>query len=178
MNGWNSFKFELISVRKKWFQLKENLSRNKLKPDINGTEWLLKQICGVNNIDEYPIITSIVKTAFITLASSAWPERGGSSIKRTEANKSSTLKSDAHNALIMISINGPKCGTLEALYLIKQASVSFGEHKKLYKKAPAVKQKEAFTQTLVSRTQTEILHVEPESQIDRDERLDAITTSN
>ena len=119
MNGWNSFKFELISVRKKWFQLKENLSRNKLKPDINGTEWLLKQICGVSNIDEYPIITSIVKTAFITLVSSAWPERGGSSIKRTEANKSSTLKSDFHNALIMISINGPKCGTPEALYLIK-----------------------------------------------------------
>ena len=36
MNEWNNFKFELISVRKKWFQLKENLY--ELKLDINATE--------------------------------------------------------------------------------------------------------------------------------------------
>ena len=44
MNEWDSFRFELISTRKKWLQLKENLSQNKLKPDINATECLLKQI--------------------------------------------------------------------------------------------------------------------------------------
>ena len=44
MNEWDSFRFELISMRKKWLQLKENLSQNKLKPDINATECLLKQI--------------------------------------------------------------------------------------------------------------------------------------
>ena len=44
MNEWDSFRFELNSTRKKWLQLKENLSQNKLKPDINATECLLKQI--------------------------------------------------------------------------------------------------------------------------------------
>ena len=65
MNKRDSFKFELISVRKKSYQLKENLSWNKLKPDINATEWLLKQICGANKINEYPIVTSIAKIALI-----------------------------------------------------------------------------------------------------------------
>ena len=34
--------FGLISWRKKWFQLEKNLSRNKLKPDINATKGFLK----------------------------------------------------------------------------------------------------------------------------------------
>ena len=139
---------------------------------------MLKQICGDNNFDEYPIINSIAKIAFIITVSNAWPERGGSTIKRIKTNKKSALKSDALNALIMTSINGPKCGTPGALYLIKQASISFGEQTKRCKKAPAVKEKETSTQTLVSRTQTEILHAEPEFQIDTDEYFDAITTSD
>ena len=116
-------------MRKKWFQLNKNLSRNKLNPDINATEWLYKQICGASNINEFPIITSIVKFEFITPVSYAWPERGGNTIKRIKNNKRSTLKSDALNALIMILIKGPKCGTPEAIYLIKQASISLEEHK-------------------------------------------------
>ena len=46
--------------------------------------------------------------------------------------------------------------------------MSLGEGKKQYKKAPAVQEKE---------TQTEILYVKSESQIDTDKRLDAIITS-
>ena len=41
-NEWNSFKFELISLRKKWFHLKKNLSRNKLKPNISAAKGFLK----------------------------------------------------------------------------------------------------------------------------------------
>ena len=62
VNEWNSFKFELISMRKKWFQLKENMSRNRLKP-----HWLLKQICGTNKINVCTIITCIAKVAYIIL---------------------------------------------------------------------------------------------------------------
>ena len=141
MNEWDSFEFELISVRKKWFQLKENLSRNKLKPDINATEWFLKQICMANKIDEYPIITSIAEIAFIIRGSNAWPEQIGSAIKRIKINKRSTLKSDALNALIMISTNDPKCETPEASYLIKQTSILFGEHKNDTKKHRQYKEK-------------------------------------
>ena len=49
---------------------------------------------------------------------------------------------------------------------------------KRYKKAPAVQEKETSTQTLVSGTQTEILHAKSESQINIDERLDPIITSD
>ena len=42
------------------------------------------------------------------------------------------------------------------------------ENIKRYKKAPAVQEKEAFTDYLVSGTQTEILHVKSEPQIDTD----------
>ena len=86
MNEWDSFRFELISMRKKWLQLKENLSQNKLKPDINATECLLKQIWSANSIDEYPTVISIGKIAFITTDSNAWPERGRSAIKRIKTN--------------------------------------------------------------------------------------------
>ena len=86
MNEWDSFRFELISMRKKWLQLKENLSQNKLKPDINATECLLKQIWSANSIDEYSIVISIGKIAFITTDSNAWPERGCSAIKRIKTN--------------------------------------------------------------------------------------------
>ena len=58
-------------MRKKWFRLKKNLSRNKLKPDISAAEWLLKQRYGANNIAECQIITSTAKIAFITPVSNA-----------------------------------------------------------------------------------------------------------
>ena len=38
---WDRFKFGLMSLRKKWFQSKKNLSRNKLKPDINVAKGFL-----------------------------------------------------------------------------------------------------------------------------------------
>ena len=39
---WDNFKFEFVAMRKKWFALKENLARNKLKPKYTATEWALK----------------------------------------------------------------------------------------------------------------------------------------
>ena len=95
-----------------------------------------------------------------------------------KTNKSNTLKSDALNALIMVSMSGPKCGISKVSYLIRQTSMLFGKGKKRYKKEPDVQEKAAFTETLVSRTQTEILHVESESQIDTEKHLDATITSS
>ena len=87
-----------------------------------------------DKIDEYPIITSIAEIAFIIRGSNAWPEQIGSAIKRIKINKRSTLKSDALNALIIILINGPKCGTTGASYLIKQTLRSLGERKRVMQK--------------------------------------------
>ena len=84
------------------------------------------------------------------------------------------MKNDARNALIIFLINVLKCRRVEASYLIKQASKSFGE----CKKNTCRTKKEVFTQILVLGTQTKILHVESESQIDTDKRLGVITTSD
>ena len=46
-------------------QLKENLSHNNLKQRSTATEWALKQICASVNCDEFPIICSLAKIAYI-----------------------------------------------------------------------------------------------------------------
>ena len=61
--------------------------------------------------------------------------------------------------------------------MIKQASISFGESKNNTKMFLHYKKKETFTQTLVSVTPTEILHVKLEFQKYTNKGVDAITTS-
>ena len=124
LEEWQSFKFDILSLRKKWISLKENLSHNNLKQQSTTTEWALKQICTSVNCDEFPIICSLAKIAYIIPVSNAWPERGGSPIKRIKTNKRSTMKNDALNALLMISLNGPKPGTPHAAALLKRVAKS------------------------------------------------------
>ena len=100
---------------------------------------------------------------------------GGSAIKRIKSNKRSTLESDALNAFFLISMNGPKSGKPEELKMIKQISESICELKR-QKNAPMVRKIETCTQTTVTCTQTQI-YFESESQIEIEERLDAIIIS-
>ena len=92
------------------------------------------------------MISSISKIAYIIPVGNAWPEIGESAIKRIKTNKYSTMKNDALNALLMISINGPKSGTLEEEQLIVRSAKKYGERRR-YKKAPTVGQTEMGTQT-------------------------------
>ena len=140
---------------------------------LSNGSW--NKFVGPTTLMEYSIINSIAKFSYIIPVTSVWPVRVGSAIKRIKINKRSTLKSDALNALIIILIDGPKCGTTGASYLIKQTLRSFGERKRVIQKLFCIIKKETFTQTSVLVTQTEILHVESESQTNK--RLD-ITTSN
>ena len=138
---WDNFKFDLLSLRRKWIVLKENLAANKLKLQYTATEWALKQICtSTVDIGDYPIISSIAKIAYIIPVSNAWPERGGSAIKRIKTHNRSTMKDEALNALLMISLNGPEPGTPDAKSLIRRVAIKYAE-KKRYKKAPVMKHK-------------------------------------
>ena len=83
---------------------------------------------GPTALIEHSIITSIAKFSYIIPVTSVWL---GSAIKWIKINKRNTLKS---NALIIISINGPKCGTTGASYLIKQTLRSFGECNRVMQK--------------------------------------------
>ena len=62
--------------------------------------------------------------------------------------------------------------------MIKQTSLSLDEGKTRYRKAPVVQEKETLTQTLLSWSQTKILNVESDSQIDSGKRVHAIITSD
>ena len=86
---------------------------------------------GPTALIEHSIITSIAKFSYIIPVTSVWPVRVGSAIKWIKINKRNTLKS---NALIIILINGPKCGTTGASYLIKQTLRSFGECNRVMQK--------------------------------------------
>lgn len=59
--------------------------------------------------------------------------------------------------------------------MIKQAAKAYG--KEIYKKAPMAWEKEACTQTVVTGTETQI-YVKSESQVETEERFDAIITSD
>ena len=155
-------------MREKWVSLKENLASYNLKQQHTSTEWALKQIGATINCEEYSIISSFAKIAYIIPVSNAWPERSG--IKRIKTNKRSTLKNDTLNALLMISLNGPQIGTLEAKKLMKHTARIYGERKQ-YKKAPSIKQKEQDTQTDSKHTQV-TLCVEPEFMENAEEYLD------
>ena len=116
-----------MPTRKKWVSLKENLTKSNLKQQYTSTEWALKQICPTINCEEYPIISSFAKIAYIIPVSNAWPERSGRAIKRIKTNKRSTLKNNALNALLMLSLNGPQIGEIEAKELIKHTARIYGE---------------------------------------------------
>ena len=171
MEVWEIFKFDLLSTRKKWVSLKENLTKNNLKQQYTSTEWALKQICPTINCEEYPTISSFAKITYIIPVSNAWPERSGSAIKRIKKNKRSTLKNNALNALLMLSLNGPQIGEIEAKELIKHTARIYGERQQ-YKKVASIKQREQETD---SKHTYVILCVESEFMENVEECLDVIT---
>ena len=61
-------------------------SQNKLKKEYRAIDWTLKRSCGSIIIDHYPIITSILKIAYIISVTKILPERDGSAIHRIKTN--------------------------------------------------------------------------------------------
>ena len=73
----DSFKFELIELKKKWNSFKDNIKSNKLKLKCTATEWGLRTILrDFGETSEYPLIAEIARVALITPVSNAWPEHG------------------------------------------------------------------------------------------------------
>ena len=78
----DSFKFELIKLKKKWNSFKDNIKSNKLKLICTATEWGLTTIVrDFGEASEYPLVAEIVRVALITPVSNAWPEHGASAAK-------------------------------------------------------------------------------------------------
>ena len=75
----------------------------------------------------------------------------------------------------MISMKDLKFEYLLSSKMIKQAAKAYGEEG--CKKVPIAREKEAWTQTMVTGTRIQI-YVKLDSQVETDERFDAIIVSN
>ena len=82
----DSFKFELIKLNKKWSSFKDNIRSNKLKLNCTATEWGLRTIVrDFGETSEYPLIAEVAQVALTTPVSNAWPERGASTVKQIKS---------------------------------------------------------------------------------------------
>ena len=123
---WGSFKYELVELKKKWSYFQDQVKANKMKVKCTPTEWALRQVLTkFQGDDEFCHITSIVKTAIVTPVSNAWPERGGSAIKRIKSRSRSSMKNDMLSALLIISINGPDVHSQDADKLVCKVAQRF-----------------------------------------------------
>lgn len=93
LSQWKSFKFDLIELRKKWLNFKEQVALSKLKLKQTATKWTLRQVlCQFR--EEFGHIMTIAKTALVAPVLNAWPERGGSAMKRIKTRSRNQMKND------------------------------------------------------------------------------------
>ena len=88
----------------------------------------------LNGFQRRGITTDLLDGKAGVNCASAWPERGGSAIKRIKTRNRSSMKNDLLNALSMISIIGPASNTTAVNILITQVCLEF-QDKKSQKKA-------------------------------------------
>ena len=101
---WNDFKYEMATLKKKWFSFKSQLKSNKTELKSTSAEWSLKQIVKkYAEMDEFKEIAFLAQMFLIIPVTNAWPERGASAVKRVKSCTRSTMKNDLLNALLNIS---------------------------------------------------------------------------
>ena len=117
----DSFKFELIELKKKWNSFKDNIKSNKLKLKCTATEWGLRTILrDFGETSEYPLIAEIARVALITPVSNAWPERGASAVKRIKSRIRSKMRNDVLRSPLFITLNGSDLDTPGLAELIRK----------------------------------------------------------
>ena len=105
----DSFKFELIELKKKWNSFKDNIKSNKLKLKCTATEWGFRTILrDFGETSEYPLIVEI---ALITPVSNAWPKRGASAVKRIKSCIRSKMPNNVLRSPLFINLNGSDLDT-------------------------------------------------------------------
>ena len=67
--------------------------------------------------------------SLIVPVTNAWPEHGGSAVKRVKSRTRSTMKNDLLNALPNISINHPAYNSKKGKQLLSEAAVKFESSK-------------------------------------------------
>ena len=123
---WHDFKYEMVQMRSKWEDYKTRMTENKFELKQSSTEWALQNTVNIYKDDqEFGKVAQLAKIACITLVTNAWPERDASAFKRIKSRTRSAMRNDLLNALLQISISGPKMHNSHVDKLIKKASLKF-----------------------------------------------------
>ena len=88
------------------------------------TEWLLERMLSLWSTYQhfFPGMLRIAEVSLSLPVSNAWPERGASAIKRIRMRMRSRIKDDNMlEALMQISIDGPKVKELECTGVVKES---------------------------------------------------------
>ena len=74
---WEDFRYDLVQVKKKWHEFKDNIISNNMRLKVSPTEWTLKRLMRDRSSIEYPLVKDLIQIAMVTPVSNAWPEGGG-----------------------------------------------------------------------------------------------------
>ncbi|CAB4023114.1 zinc finger 862-like, partial [Paramuricea clavata] len=169
LEQWKDMKYELLQLKTKWLQFKDNVESNNMKIKFSPTEWVLRKIVKDYQHDEqFALVYRVAKVALVTPVTNAWPERGASAVKRIKTRSRSSMKSDLLNALLMISINGPPLKTKEYQELMEEVAVRNAneKHRMCPRSFISVVQKKS----LSSSTQT--VDIDELSEIEEAQKID------
>ena len=97
--------------------------------DETQTEVLLKKLVHTKLL--FPFLSLFAEAILSLPISNAWPECGGSAIKRTKTTLRSRLSNKMLESLLQISINGPEICMEECDQLIREAVKLWLDKKKM-----------------------------------------------
>lgn len=152
--------------------MREDISSEIAKPTNNmltksPTEWLLEWMLSMRSTCQhfFPEMLRIAEVCLSLPVSNAWPERGTSAIKRIKMRMRSRIKDDMLEALMQISINGPKLKELECTGVVKESVKQWlkeNPRRKLAKKTATGNRNTSTVSTSDVAVQVEISETEDE----------------
>jgi len=118
LSEWQKLKYNFLDILPKIAKPTNNMTTK------SPTEWLLEQMLSMWSTYQhfFPGMLHIAEVCLSLPVSNAWPERGASAIKRIKTRMTSRIKDDNMlEALMQISIDGPKVKELECTGVVKES---------------------------------------------------------
>ena len=123
---WEKFKYDMDTWKQ---EIPEEVKESHLE---TATEWCLKRLISLKTSYSmvFPALTNIAEVCLSMPVSNAWPERGCNAQKHIKTGLRNRLSADMLQALLMITINGPKVGTSDCESLVTAAVEKWQSQKK------------------------------------------------
>ena len=108
LSEWQKLKYNFLQLQDVPSEILKPKKYNQMTK--SPTEWVLEQILSMRSTYQhfFPGILQIAEVCLSLPVSNAWPERGASAIKHIKSRIRSRLKDDMLEALMQVTINGPK----------------------------------------------------------------------